>query len=62
MGIAALVLILSSIAILIMVFWFFVFGMALNSDDLQREFKNFNDEIHQEIDNEQNGITSNDTI
>ena len=45
-----------------MVFWFFVFGMALNSDDLQREFKNFNDEIHQEIDNEQNGITSNGTI
>lgn len=54
--------ILSSIAIVIMVFWFFVFGMALNSDDLQREFKNFNDEIQQEIDNEQSGITSNDTI
>ena len=54
--------ILSSIAIVIMVFWFFVFGMALNSDDLQREFKNFNDEIQQEIDNEQNGITSNDTF
>lgn len=45
-----------------MVFWFFVFGMALNSDDLQREFKNFNDEIQQEIDNEKNGITSNDTF
>lgn len=54
--------ILSSIAIVIMVFWFFVFGMALSSDDIQREFKNFNDEIQQEIDNEQNGITLNDTI
>lgn len=54
--------ILSSIAIVIMVFWFFVFGMALSSDDIQREFENFNDEIQKEIDNEQNGIKLNDTI
>lgn len=54
--------ILSSLAIVIMVVWFFVLGMALSSEDIPKEFKNFNDEIQKEIDNEQNGITSNDTI
>ncbi len=54
--------VLSSLAIVIMVFWFFILGMAISSDDVQKEFQKFNDELQQEIEKEQNNITINDKI
>lgn len=44
--------ILSTLAIVIMVFWFFVFGMALSSGEIQEEFEKLGDELQVEIDNE----------
>lgn len=44
--------ILSALAIVIMVLWFFVLGMAISSDEIQEEFEKLGDEIQVEIDNE----------
>lgn len=45
-------IILSTLSIVIMFLWFFVFGMALSSGEVQKEFEKLGDEIQVEIDNE----------
>lgn len=51
-GVSIAGVILSSLSIVIMIFWFFVFGAAVNTQEFQNEFEKIGDEIQQEIEND----------
>lgn len=58
-GVSIAGVILSALSIVIMVFWFFVFGMALSSNEVQKEFEKLGDDIQKEIEMETNNTLNN---
>lgn len=57
-GISITGVILSSVSIVIMVFWFFVFGMVLSSGGVQKEFEKIGDEMQKQMEKETNILNS----